>query len=464
MSWILFPKTTAIAVTLLAAWTLVPLTGALAPRSAAAQASRGVALKELGREYLAYPDLKGVIQFSNCWGGARIPLVQQWIKDFTAIYPGIKIENDVSDCPALDQKQVSAIAAGAPPNVMMVKSGNLAFFAEQGALLPLDDLMRRDHVKPEWFYPGELRSRTWQGRTYGLPNVTAGAQHMLFVNAKLLERVGWPTTRPIETWQDLEALVEPAKKQGLFVMDPVKSAAGLPTHFVLTYANGGRYWNDDLTRVLWNEPPAVEAAEWLLKFVKMQAGKYENLALGSNRKELVYPEEWAAEKHIAAFNGSWFPFMLKSKAPQIRYSVYPFPRNAARPESKGHTASTGAWMFSSAKGAKDQDAAWEWIKFTTVSRHACSFVKAQNRPSPVAQCNEDPELTAKNPFWPVVTKDLATNVAVPTTPVHPRMLQLWYEMEDAFLFEKMSPKEALDTYAKRGQALLDEWNAKRKTR
>jgi ABC-type glycerol-3-phosphate transport system substrate-binding protein len=448
--------------TLAAVSASVSLDGVSTSNAGAAEPGRGVVVKALGREYLAYPDVKGTVQFSNCWGGARIPLVQQWIKDFTAIYPGIKVENDVSDCPALDQKQVSAIAAGSPPNALMIKSGNLAFFADQGALLPLDDLLQRDRVKPEWFYPGEYRSRTWQGRAYGLPNVTAGAQHLLFVNTKLLERIAWPVTKPIETWQDLDALVEPAKKQRLLVMDPTKSSAGLPIHFVLTHANGGRYWNDDLTRVLWNEPPGVEAAEWLLRFVKAQAGKYENLALGSNRKEMAYPEEWAPEKYLATFNGSWFPFMLKSKAPQIRYAVYPFPRNAARPESKGATASTGAWMFSIARAAKDQDAAWEWIKFTTVSRHACSFAKAQNRPSPVAQCNEDPELTRSNTFWPVVTRDLATNVAVPTAPIHPRMVQLWYEMEDAFLFEKMSPKDALDSFARRGQALLDEWNVKRK--
>ena len=450
-----------VAAAVVGAAALVTAAGGPAPAMAQAAASRSVVVKDLARDYLAYPDVKGTVQFSNCWGGARIPLVQQWIKEFNAIYPNIKVENDVSDCPPLDQKQVAAIAAGAPPSVLMIKSGNLAFFAEQGALQALDELMQRDRVKPEWFYPGEFRSRTWQGKTYGLPNVTAGAQHLLFVNTRLLERIGWPAGKPIETWQDLEALVEPAKKQKLFVMDPVKSAAGLPIHFVLTHANGGRYWNDDLTKVLWNEPPAVEAAEWLLRFVKMQAGRYENLALGSNRKELAYPEEWAPEKYVATFNGSWFPFMLKSKAPQIHYAVYPFPRNTARPESKGATASTGAWMFSIARGAKDQEAAWEWIKFTTTSRHACGFLKAQNRPSPVAQCNEDPDLKG-NPFWPVVTRDLATNVAVPSAPIHPRMVQLWYEMEDAFLFERMSPREALDTYARRGQALLDEWNAKRK--
>ena len=39
---------------------------------------------------------------------------------------------------------------------MMVKSDNTAFYAEQNALMPLDDLMARDNLKKEWFYPGEL--------------------------------------------------------------------------------------------------------------------------------------------------------------------------------------------------------------------------------------------------------------------------------------------------------------------
>jgi ABC-type glycerol-3-phosphate transport system substrate-binding protein len=62
----------------------------------------------------------------------------------------------------------------------------------------------------------------------------------------------------------------------------------------------------------------------------------------------------------------------------------------------------------------------------------------------------------------VVTKDLTSSISVPTSAVQPQFYQLWLDMEDAILYEKMKPKEAVDSYAKRGQALLDEWNAKRK--
>jgi ABC-type glycerol-3-phosphate transport system substrate-binding protein len=62
----------------------------------------------------------------------------------------------------------------------------------------------------------------------------------------------------------------------------------------------------------------------------------------------------------------------------------------------------------------------------------------------------------------VVIQDLTAGISVPTTTLQPQFYQLWLDMEDAILYEKMKPKEAVDSYAKRGQALLDEWNAKRK--
>ncbi|MCC6174302.1 MAG: extracellular solute-binding protein [Chloroflexi bacterium] len=422
----------------------------------------GTTIAALGRDYLAYPDVKGSIQFSNCWGGARIPLIEQWVKDFNAIYPGVKIENDVSDCSPLREKQVTSLAGGSPPNVMMIKSDNTAFFAEQNALVPLDDLMTRDHISKEWYYPGEFKSRTWQGVTYGLPNVTAGALSMLFVNTGLLEKIGVDPKKPFETWQDLDALVEPAKKAGLLVMDPSKISTGLTAHMVWTYANGGKYWDDDLKKITWNDQAGVEAAEWLLQFVKAQGGKYENVAIASDPKNVIQPEDWAPEKYVACINGSWWFFQLSQKVPNLKYAAYTFPRNAKNPQSKGVTPSTGGWMFSIARSGKDQEAAWEWIKFTTTSQNACTFVQKQNRPSPVIACNENPELAKANPYWPVVTKTLQSDSPVPTTPIQPQFEQIWYDMNDAIMFERQAPKAALDSAASQAQQLLDDWNAKQK--
>lgn len=436
--------------------------GAVVASRSSAQQSEGVTLpEELGRDYLAYPETSGTVQFSNCWGGARIPLIEEWIGGFTSIYPNISIENNIAECSTMPEQQVASIAGGSPPNVMMVKSDRVAFFAEQDAILPLDDLMERDNVSGDAYYPAEFNSRTWQGQTYGLPNVTAGALHLLFVNKGLMEQVGLDPNMEVATWQDLEAMTAPARENGLFVMDPAKISTGMTGHMVLTYANGGRYWDDELTTILWNEPEAVEAAEWMLEFVKMQADSYEDLAIASERANVIQPEDWAPEQYLAMVNGSWTFFQLAEVTPFIDYGAFTFPTNADNPDSQGHMPATGGWMFSIAKEGTGHEAAWEWIKYTCYSENACSFVQAQNRPSPLVECNEDPALSEANPYWSVVTEDLESNVAVPVTSIHPQFVQIWLDMEDAILYETMTPKEALDSYAEQGQALLDEWNASR---
>jgi ABC-type glycerol-3-phosphate transport system substrate-binding protein len=421
----------------------------------------GTVIKELGRDYLAYPDVKGSITFSNCWAGTRIKLVEDtWIKPFQAMYPNIKVQNDVGDCPSLQEKQTTMLASGSPSNVLMIRGGGLPFFAEQNQLDPLNDLMARDKIEQSWFYPAEMKTRIWKGKVYGLPNVTGGAFFMLYYNTKLMKKAGLDPDKPIKTWQDMDAMVEPAKKAGILVMDPFKSNVSQPAHMVYTYQNGGKYWDDDLKKIMWHEKEGVEAAEWLLQFVKAQGGKYENVAIGGNRKDTVNPPDWAPERHMLAMNGSWFPFLLKTTAPHIEYGVTTLPINGKNPNSKLATPADIGWAFSIPVKAADKEAAWEWIKYITLSKPgACEFVKAQNRPSPVIACNEDPAVAAGNPWWKVVEADLKANVPIAVTSIHPKFADLAYEMEDAFLYEKMPVKEALTSYAERAQKMLDDYNA-----
>ena len=428
----------------------------------AAPSAGGVVVQTLGRDYLAYPKTKGTVRFFNCWGGARIPLIEAWIKDFNAIYPDIKVMNDVQDCSKILQTMVTQIAGGDAPNVVMVQSNNFPFLAKDSTLLPLDDLVKRDKVDPAWFYDSEWNARTYGGKFYGMPNVTAGGQHLLYYNTALLDKIGWDSKKVPATWQDLDAMVEPAKKAGLFVMDPAKASTGQSTLAVAIYANGGAYWTDDLKTVTYNSPEAVEAAEWYLKFVKAQAGKYENLAVAGNRKDVIQAPAWGAEKYVAAVNGSWFAYQLNQQAANVKYGIAPFPRNANNAKANGYTFIEGGWAFSIPKIAKDQEAAWEFIKFVTASKSACEFVVAQVRPSPAKSCNEDPRLKAITPYWNIIQDSLSRARIVPLTDIHPQFQDIFFEAEDNILYEKMSPKAALDKATADAQKLLDDWNKTKK--
>jgi ABC-type glycerol-3-phosphate transport system substrate-binding protein len=433
-----------------------------ATQPAAPAGGEGQVIAALDRPYLAYPKVKGNIRFLNCWGGARVPLIEQWIKDFNAIYPDIKITNDTTDCSKILQTTVTQVAGGDAPNVVMVQSNNFPFLAKDNTLMALDDLVKRDKIDPAWWYTAEWNARTYNGKLYGMPNVVAGAMHLIYFNTGLMEKVGWDPKKPIATWQDLEAMVEPAKKAGLFVMDPAKLSTGMTALGVLIYANGGQYWTDDLKTVTLNSKEAIEAAEWELKFAKAQAGKYESLAAAGNRRDVIQAPTFGAEKYVTAINGSWFAFQLNQQATNVKYGISLFPKNANNPKSTGQTFIEGGWAFTIPNIAKDKEAAWEWIKFVTASKYECDFIASQVRPSPVKRCNEDPRLKNSTPYWGVIQDALSYAKQVPLTDIHPKFQEILFEAEDNILYEKMAPKEAMDKAQAAAQALLDEWNKTRK--
>jgi ABC-type glycerol-3-phosphate transport system substrate-binding protein len=415
----------------------------------------------LGRAYRVRREVVGTVRFEHTWDGARAPLVEALLADLGALCPGITVEDTIQDGDSVRERLVMALAGGSPPGVVMLRSDSVAYFAEQEALLPLDDLMARDGIGADWFVPAELASRRWDGRTYGLPQVAAGGQHLLFVNTDLLYKIGVDAARPIETWQDLQALVEPARKADLLVLDPGRMASGTTAHQVWTYANGGRYWDDELQTITWAEPPGVQAAEWLLRFVMAQGGSYDRVVSSQSVRTPLSPDEWGAGKYVCCINGAGWFFQLHQQAQHLRYAVYDFPRNADNPASTGATPSTGGWMLSIPRAARDQDAAWELVKLATASVSACAFAGRQRRPSPLAGCDAANRLGTSQPFWPVISANLDKTIPVSVSPIQPRLEQVYRDLQDDFLRERRPPRTALEDAALEAQRLLDAWQASR---
>jgi ABC-type glycerol-3-phosphate transport system substrate-binding protein len=415
----------------------------------------------MGKAYRVQREVVGTVKFEHAWDGARAPLVEALLADLGALCPGITVEDTIQDGDSVRERLVMALAGGSPPGVVMLRSDSVAYFAEQEALLPLDDLMARDGIASDWFVPAELASRRWDGRTYGLPQVTAGGQHLLFVNTDLLYKIGVDPAHPIETWQDLQALVEPARKADLLVLDPGRMASGMTAHQVWTYANAGQYWDADLQQITWAEPSGVQAAEWLLRFVMAQAGSYDRVASSPSVRTPFSPDEWGAGKYLCCINGAGWFFQLHQQAQHLRYAVYEFPRNADNPASTGATPSTGGWMLSIPRAARDQDAAWELVKLATASVSACAFAARQRRPSPLAGCDTANRLASSQPLWPAITASLTQTIPVPVSPIQPRLEQIYRDMQDDFLRERRAPRTALEDAAMDAQRLLDGWQASR---
>ncbi len=137
---------------------------AVAPASAPAAGadaseSTGMVNEDIG-PYIAHTGAQGIVTFPNAWGGERIPLMEQQIADFNSFYPNVTIESSVFKTDDLEKTHLTSIAAGTPDNAIMLRADSIAFFVEQGALMPLDDLIARDEMDvDDIFYQAEIDAR-----------------------------------------------------------------------------------------------------------------------------------------------------------------------------------------------------------------------------------------------------------------------------------------------------------------
>ena len=121
---------------------------------------------------------------------------------------------------------------------------------------------------------------------------------------------------------------------------------------------------------------------------------------------------------------------------------------------------SGGWAYTipAAHPPEKQAAAYkfaEWIGANELG--GCAFLFAHGRPSPVKHCNENPAYYDVNPFWATVLEGLATDTAVPITPVQGQLAEiLSNQIEEAF-FGMKSAEEALNDAHADAQALLDEF-------
>ncbi len=153
----------------------------------------------------------------------------------------------------------------------------------QGALLGLNQFVRRDGYDLTDFWPGALECSTWRGDLYALH--THVDTQLMFYNQDRLAAAGVSAPPSDWTWQHLldQARALTGHRGGKPVygfalsreygppltINFANRAAGLSYSYPATipwiWANGGDLVDADLTKSLVDEPPAREALEWLFE-------------------------------------------------------------------------------------------------------------------------------------------------------------------------------------------------------
>jgi multiple sugar transport system substrate-binding protein len=366
---------------------------------------------------------------------------------FEKEHPNITVEFQNVSADSMTQKLTTQIAGNNPPDTAYVDASTVANFAARKALVNLDNYIARSEViDPDAYVDVFRQFATYEKSLYGLP--IDGESTALFYRTDMFEAAG--ITTPPATWDEFrtaaEALTDPAKKQyGVAIFAPEAAYYWYPW----LWQNGGEVLNEDGTKVLFDSPEAIEAAEYYVGLSKFAPPDYLNsnsydARLGFfNGQIAMYPA------------GSWFAGTLDEEAPDLagKWAV------ARLPEGTNGCATTVASdtlvVFSQ---SEKKDAAFKWIEFLSKPENMAliTYGAAGTTLPTTTELLESPELVAKKPQMAGFAEAMKCGVSnIAVNKAWPQMEEALNSQLGAAMYGDVTVSEALTNAAAEAQELLD---------
>lgn len=195
--------------------------------------------------------------------GAEYDLNLKIIEQFERRYPNVKVNIQFADWGVITDQIILNTATGEPIDVVWIREEHYYDLATSGMLLDLTPFMERDSEwDPSWLLPGVLESAQVNGVSYALHRDVY--PWTVFYNVDQFRAAG--LADPTADWT-FDDLLEYAKRlsnpeMGRFGMGNIQTNSQ-----AIIMSFGGQFMNEDQTAFLLNEPPAVQALNYMHDFV-----------------------------------------------------------------------------------------------------------------------------------------------------------------------------------------------------
>lgn len=269
----------------------------------------------------------------------QFEIIKNMIVDEFTPKTGIQVDLELSQASV-----VNALASGTGPDVVLNQpSTTIVNLAMRGAVVDLSKFEGFWELLDEYVEGSEIPFML-EGGYYGMPN-TNGCT-VMFVRTDIFENLGLEIP---QTWDDVYDVAQ--------VLQRYNMTLGCAASFAnLLYQNGGSYFDEGLTKVMFDEDVAIEAlTQYTEFFTKYGFPEVFDFANRFRTGEMPI----ALSDYIAYTN-------LKYTAPEISglWEMVPMPGTLKEDGTIDRTqmdqTGNGAVML---RGAKDEDASWEFIKW-----------------------------------------------------------------------------------------------------
>ncbi len=432
--------------------------GAISRRAALGALAAGAAGFALfgPRGTQAIPPGRIVLDYWEKWtrheGDAMERIVDAFNKSQSRIWVRYIVVSDIG------QKSLVSIAGGNPPDIIGLYAFNVTPYAESGAILPLDDRAAAVGMSLEQYTPGIRRVMTHRGKWWATVN-TAGSV-VLYYNRTAFRDAGLDPDRPPRTIAELDAM-----HAKLFRTD---SGGGLqrvgflhrePGWWSWLWANhfGGRIFDEASNRATVDSAENLRAMDWMQGYAKDLGVQRLKIFAESFGNYFTPENPFLTGKVAMIIQGPWIANLILAFKPDLDYGVAPFPTERGQPpDMPVGLIDTDVLVIP--RGAKNPEAAMEFIAFTQRQDMTEQLATAHCKPSPLAKVSE--EFLAKHPNRGIrVHYDIFRSAGAFVPP----RTRVWQQFKDEYDTQvqrmwrlEQPPQVALAELQTRVQSLIDQ--------
>ncbi|MBX3113760.1 MAG: ABC transporter substrate-binding protein [Fimbriimonadaceae bacterium] len=363
-------------------------------------------------------DRRIVVTYWEKWGDFEADAMRAVVDDFNKSQDRIFV--DFQSVTNIGQKAMLATSGGIPPDVAGLFGPNVAQYAYNNAVIPLDELAQEAGIKREDYITQYYDICTYRGKLWALPSCPASTA--LHYNRKMLADAGWDPDNPPKTIEELTRLDEMVfKKDG----DTIKKMGFLPTDpgwwpWAWSGVFGGKLWDGE-SKITMTTPENIEAFTWMGSFAK----RYGTATVQSFQQgfgSFKSPQNaFMDNKTATVLQGVWMANFIEKFNPELDWGAVAFPYPEDRPELANSTI-IDLDILVIPRGAKHPKEAFEFIRYVQTQAAMEKLCSGQKKQSPLANVSEEFIKNHPNPFVELF-QDLAsspTAYSTPKTPIWPQ--------------------------------------------
>ncbi len=401
------------------------------------------------------------IAYWEKWTGFEGDAMQEVVNAFNKKQNRIYV--DLLTVSNIQNKTLLAVAGGNPPDVAGLFGPNMAQYADDNAVIPLDDYCREYGIDASHYVPIYFDLGYYHNHIYSLPSTPASTA--LHYNKKMFADAHLDPEKPPKTIEEMDAMAE--KITTFDAQHRLDLSGFMPAepgwwNWGWGYVFGGRLWDGDKT-ITAADPGNIRAMEWVQSYSK-KYGAAELQTFRSGFGNFSSPQNaFLSSKVAMELQGVWMYNFIDQYAPQLEkptlnWAAVPFPHPANRPDL-ADTTFADEDILVIPRGAKHPKEAFAFIAYVQSQEGMELLCLGQKKHSPLAQVSEDFYRKHPNPYIRLFA-DMPKGKNV----LSPPKLAIWPEYQaelsnafDEIALLKATPEEALKHVQERMQPKMDEY-------